>query len=235
MTTRRGPHDRNKGTAGKPVIVFGDTPFASMAAFCLMHDSPWNVAAFTVNEAYIRHPQRDGLPVVPFESIAESHPPGEYQMLVAIGYRAMNQLRATVYRDVVKLGYLCVSYVSSGASVWPNVSIGDNCMVFEHAILQPFARIGDNVIIRGGAHISHHCTVADHVYVAAGVAMAGQCTVGEQALLGVGAVVRDRVQIAPRSLVGAGAVILRDTEADQVYLGNPARKTGKSAIEASGT
>jgi sugar O-acyltransferase (sialic acid O-acetyltransferase NeuD family) len=154
-------------------------------------------------------------------------------MLVAIGQRGMNEVRATVYREVKGLGYACVSYVSSRASVWPSVSMGDNCMVFEHAILQPFVRLGDDVIVRGGAHVSHHCTIGDHVFIGAGVVMAGESTVGDHVFLGVGSVLRDRLQIAPRTLVGAGAVILRDTEADQVYLGNPARKTGTSAIEAS--
>jgi sugar O-acyltransferase (sialic acid O-acetyltransferase NeuD family) len=219
--------------SGKPVIVFGDTPFASMVAYCLMHDSPWTVAAFTAHQTFIADTQRDGLPVVPFETITATHPPGDYQMMIALGQRRMNDLRAAVYRDAKRLGYECVSYVSSRASVWANVSMGDNCMVFEHVVLQPFVRLGDNVIVRGGAHLSHHCTIGDHVFIGAGVTMAGQCTVGDQAFLGVGAVLRDRLQIAARTLVGAGSVILRDTEADQVYLGNPARKTGTSAMEAS--
>ena len=217
----------------QPVVVFGDTPFASMVAHCLTHDSPWTVAAFTAHEAYITNARRDELPVVPFETLATTHPPGDYRMLVAIGQRGMNEVRATVYRAVKGLGYACVSYVSSRASVWPNVSMGDNCMVFEHAILQPFVRLGDDVIVRGGAHVSHHCTIGDHAFIGAGVVMAGESTVGDSAFLGVGSVLRDRLQIAPRTLVGAGAVILRDTEADQVYLGNPARKTGTSAMEAS--
>ena len=219
--------------SGKPVIVFGDTPFASMVAYCLIHDSPWTVAAFTANQAFLAGTERERLPVVPFETITATHPPDEYQMLIALGPRKMNELRADVYRDARLLGYDCVSYVSSRASIWANVAMGDNCMVFEHAVLQPFVRLGNNVIVRGGAHLSHHCTIGDHVFIGAGVAMAGQCTVGDQTFLGVGAVIRDRVQIAPRTLAGAGAVLHRDTEADQVYLGNPARKTGTSAMEAS--
>ena len=218
---------------GGPVVVFGNTPFASMVAYCVMHDSAWTVAAFTVHQKFIAGSQREGVPVVPFETLTATHPPGEYRMLIALGQRRMNEVRASVFRDAERLGYECVSYVSSRASVAANVSMGANCMVFEHAILQPFVTLGDNVIVRGGAHLSHHCTIGDHVFIGAGVAMAGQCTVGDQAFLGVGAVVRDRVRIAHGSLIGAGAVILRDTESDQVYLGNPARKIGTSAMKAS--
>jgi UDP-3-O-[3-hydroxymyristoyl] glucosamine N-acyltransferase len=100
------------------------------------------------------------------ESIVGSHPPTQYQMLIVLRYRAMNHLRATVYRDAKGLGYDCVSYVSSRATVWPNVSIGDNCMVFEHTVLQPFSRIGNNVIIgvSGGEYgIRGHVTAYDAV------------------------------------------------------------------------
>jgi sugar O-acyltransferase (sialic acid O-acetyltransferase NeuD family) len=220
---------------GGPIVVFGDTPFASMVAYCVMHDSAWTVAAFTVHQRFIADTRRDGVPLVPFETIAETHPPGEYRMLIALGPRRMNELRAAVFRDAKRLGYECLSYVSSRSSVAANVSMGDHCLVFEHAILQPFVTLGDDVIVRGGAHLSHHCTIGDHVFIGAEVAMAGQCTVGDQAFLGVGAVVRDRVRIASRSLIGAGAVIVRDTESDQVYLGNPARKMGTSAMKASDT
>lgn len=57
---------------------------------------------------------------------------------------------------------------------------------------------------------------------------------GEQAFVGVGAVLRDRIRIAERTFIGAGAVVVQDTQADAVYVGNPARKATKSALQASG-
>lgn len=64
--------------------------------------------------------------------------------------------------------------------------------------------------------------------------MGGDCRVDEQAFLGVGAVIRDRIHIGARSFIGAGAVVVHDTEPEGVYVGNPARKTSKTAIEVSG-
>jgi len=52
-------------------------------------------------------------------------------------------------------------------------------------------------------------------------------------VLGLGAVVRDQINIADRSFVGAGAVVVKDTETDAVYTGNPARKTGAIAKDVS--
>lgn len=218
----------------RPVVIFGNLRSASLAWYCLVHDSPWQVAAFAVDEAYLTTSRFEGLPLVPFETLEAYYPPSDYRLLIPMGYQHINGVRRARFEDAKHRGYTFVSYVSSRASVWPDLNIGENVLIYEHAIIQPFARIGSNCIIRSGAHISHHCEIADHAFVAAEVAMGGEGYVGEQAFVGVGAVLRDRIHIAPRSFIGAGAVVVQDTQADGVYVGNPARKAGKTALEASG-
>lgn len=218
----------------RPVVIFGNLRSASLAWYCLLHDSPFQIAAFAVDEAYISSTHFEGLPLVAFEKLEEVYPPSDYRLLIPMGYQQINGIRRARYEDARRRGYQFVSYVSSRASVWPDLKVGENVLIYEHAIIQPFARIGDNCIIRSGAHISHHCVVESHAFVAAEVAMGGEGHVGEQAFVGVGAVLRDRIQIAERSFIGAGAVVVTDTEADGVYVGNPARKMGKTALQASG-
>ena len=217
----------------RPIVIFGNLRSASLAWFCLLHDSDYKVAGFTVDAAYIASAQFEGLPLVPFETLGAHYPPQHYRLLIPMGYQHINGIRRARYEQGKQRGYTFASYVSSRASVWPDLKIGDNVLIYEHAIIQPFARIGNNCIIRSGAHISHHCEVADHAFVAAEVAMGGEGYVGEQAFVGVGAVLRDRIRIAKRTFIGAGAVVVQDTQADGVYVGNPARKTSKTALEAS--
>ncbi|MGV8920470.1 MAG: acetyltransferase [Pseudomonas sp.] len=216
------------------MVIFGNLRSASLAWYCLLHDSPWQVAGFTVDEAYMASSHFEGLPLVPFETLEAYYPPSDYRLLIPMGYQRINGVRRARFESARQRGYAFVSFVSSRASVWPDLTIGENVLIYEHAIIQPFARIGNNCIIRSGAHISHHCEVADHAFVAAEVAMGGEGYVGEQAFVGVGAVLRDRIKIAERSFIGAGAVVVQDTQADGVYVGNPARKVGKTALEASG-
>lgn len=218
----------------RPVVVFGNLRSASLAWYCLCHDTPWQVAAFTVDLAYITNPTFEGLPLVSFEHLEAYYPPSDYRLLIPMGYQQINGVRRERFEAAKRRGYDFVSYVSSRASVWQDLDIGENVLIYEHAIIQPFARIGSNCIIRSGAHISHHCQVADHAFVAAEVAMGGEGQVGEQAFIGVGAVLRDRIRIAERTFVGAGAVVLKDTDADGLYVGNPARKASKTALQACG-
>lgn len=217
----------------RPVVIFGNLRSASLAWYCLIHDSPWHVAGFTVDEAYLASSHFEGLPLVPFETLEAFYPPSDYRLLIPMGYQHINGVRREHFEGAKQRGYTFVNYVSSRASVWPDLQIGENVLIYEHAIIQPFARIGSNCIIRSGAHISHHCEIADHAFIAAEVAMGGEGYVGEQAFVGVGAVLRDRIRIAERSFIGAGAVVVKDTLVDGVYVGNPARKVDKTAFEAS--
>ena len=218
----------------KQVVIFGADSFASLAWYCLSQDSPHRVAAFTVDAAYLDKTEHEGLPVVPFESLVERYPPATTRLLVHLGYHAINGLRRARCEAAQAQGYELISYVSSRASTWPDLQLGNNSVIYEQAIIQPFARIGHNVIVRSAAHISHHCQIGDHAFIAAGVTLGGNVQVGSQAFLGVGAVVRDGVRIGERCFIGAGAVVIGDTDADGVYVGNPARKMDKTSLEVTG-
>jgi sugar O-acyltransferase (sialic acid O-acetyltransferase NeuD family) len=217
----------------RPVIVFGNMLAASMVRFCLQHDSPYEVAGFTVDKAYLASDTLDDLPLVPFEDLENFYPPADYQLIIPIGFQKINSIRRERYENAKQRGYDFINYVASSASVWPNLIIGENVLIYEHAIIQPFAKIGNNCIIRSGANVAHHCIVKDHAFVAAEAVMGSKTCVGEQAVLGLGSVVRDQINIANRSFVGAGAVVVKDTEEDAVYVGNPARKSSASSKEVS--
>ena len=216
------------------VVVFGAGTLASLTWFCLTHDSQWTVQAFTVDRKYLSKNMHEGLPVVPFEDLLNIYPPSTTKLLIPIGHTRINGLRMERFQQAMESGYEIISYISSRASVWPKQCFGINCLVYEHAIIQPFATIGDNVIIRSGANIGHHCVVGNHSFVATEATLGGNVTVGERCFIGLGAVIRDRLNIAERSFIGAGAVVISDTEPDGVYVGNPARRIEKSSLEVNG-
>jgi sugar O-acyltransferase (sialic acid O-acetyltransferase NeuD family) len=225
------PGETLKSRSEPRVVIFGNQRSAQLARYCLEHDSPWEVAGFTVDAAYRDGDAFDGLPIVDFETLDSAYPPGEVRLLIPAGYQRINGLRRSRYEAAKARGYGFVSYRSSRASLWPDLRLGENCLVYEHAIVQPFATIGDNVIVRSGAHVSHHCRVDSHAFISVEAVIAGAVHVGEQAFIGVGAVLRDRLRIAPRSFIGAGAVVVHDTEEGAAYVGNPARRIERPAHE----
>ena len=165
--------------------------FARVARVYLDADSPHWVVAFTVNERYIEADELDGLPVVPFETLTETHPPDRYAMFVAIGFSGVNRARREVYEQCKEHGYELISYVNSKATYWGELVLGDNCFVFEENVIQPNVRIGNNVILWSGNHIGHDSTIEDHVFIASHAVISGNVTIGESSFVGVNATFRD--------------------------------------------
>jgi sugar O-acyltransferase (sialic acid O-acetyltransferase NeuD family) len=199
------------------VVLFGVSDFAQVAHEYLRRDSPHNVVAFTVDERYVDRPELSGIPVVPFETLEQTHPPGEYSMLVAVGFSGVNKTRRELYEKCRSKGYELISYVSSDATNVGEVEVGDNCFVFEANVIQPFVRIGNDVIIWSGNHIGHHTRIGDHCFIASHAVISGNVMIGEETFVGVNATLRDGVTVAPRNVIGAGALIMADTEEGSVY------------------
>ncbi|WP_057320501.1 acetyltransferase, partial [Mycobacterium tuberculosis] len=117
------------------------------------------------------------------------------------------------------LGYELASYVSSHATVLNDGRIGENVFLLEDNTIQPFVSIGNNVTLWSGNHIGHHSTIHDHCFLASHIVVSGGVVIEEQSFIGVNATLRDHITIGSRCVVGAGALLLRDADADGVYIG----------------
>jgi len=201
------------------VVVFGDGPVAELVHAYLSDDSPYEVVAFTVDGSHLRSRTKRGLPVVAFEQVQDLFPPDGSRMIVALGWRDMNHLRASRYEAAKLLGYDLISYVSSKAMVAPGVELGDNCVLLEGTIVQPFAAIGSDVVIWGGCHVGHHSRIDDHCFVSPHALVASEVQVGSHCFIGASATIRDQVIIGDGCLIGAGALIMKDAQPREVYVG----------------
>lgn len=201
------------------VVIFGVGEIASVAHFYLTHDSPYEVAAFSVDKEFMKEDEFLGLPVVPFDEIEAIYPPDKFRMFVPISYRDVNKLRAEKYYQAKAKGYRLISYISSKATTWPGLIVGDNCFIFENNVIQPFVKIGNNVILWSGNHIGHHTVIKDHCFIASHVVVSGSVTIGPYCFLGVNATIRDGITIAKECVIGAGSLILKDTAEREVYRG----------------
>ena len=203
----------------KPIVIFGSGDIAQLAHFYFTTDSSHEVAAFSVDEAFIKDTKFCGLPVVAFETVAQQYPPGEYDFFVALSYSKLNAVRREKFLAAKELGYTLVSFVSSSATVLNEGRIGENCFIFEDNTIQPFVSIGDNVTLWSGNHIGHHSVILDHTFIASHVVISGGVEIGEQCFIGVNATLRDHIKIGDRCVVGAGALLLADAESEGLYVG----------------
>ena len=213
------------------IVIFGTGDIARLAHFYFTTDTTHTVVAFTVDHRYRTSDTFQELPVVDFETLRDTYPPGEYAMFVALSYAKMNQVRAEKYHSAKQLGYELVSYVSSHCTNLAQTPVGDNCFILEDNTIQPFVTIGSNVTLWSGNHIGHDSVIGDHCFIASQVVVSGHVDVGDHCFIGVNATLRNSIRIAPFTLIGAGAVIMKDTREHGVYLPQRAELFSKSSLE----
>ena len=207
----------------KPVVMFGNGKLARTLRYFLDHDSPFEVVAIAVDRDWLSEERLIDLPTVPFDEVAEHYPPDTHDMFIGLGYRGMNRIREERYLEAKEKGYDLISHVSPRASVWPDLEIGDNCLVLDEVVVHPYVSIGNDTIIWSGSHVGHGSTIGEHCFVASRTAISGWVNVGHHSFLGTNSTVRDGITLAPLSLVGAGVVVTADTEEGQILAPPQAR------------
>ncbi|MGO8700642.1 MAG: gamma carbonic anhydrase family protein [Limisphaerales bacterium] len=122
-------------------------------------------------------------------------------------------------------------YISSGAVVVGDVTLGDGASVWYNAVLR-----GDiNRIVAGTAtniqdnsvlHLAddYPCILGSYVTVGHS-AIVHACAIADECLIGMGAVVLDGVEMGPQCLIGARALITQHTKIPEgsLVLGSPAK------------
>jgi len=215
----------------KPLVLFGAGELARLAYLAFTRDPGYDIVACTVTDEHVDGTELFGLPVVPWEELETSHPPGEHALFVAVGYRGVNRHRRELCTEARARGYELASHVSPHALVADDVEVRENTFVFEGAIVQAFASLGRNVIVWSGAVVAHDTTIGDNCFLAPRAAIAGNVHVGDNCFIGINATVRDGVTIAPDCVIGAGAVIKRDTRPGEVYSTEQTPVSSRRSVE----
>ncbi len=211
------------------VVVFGTEDFAQLAHYYLLHDSQHEVVGFTVDRAFCKTSTWMGLPVVPFEEVETFFPPSQFRMFVPMSPNRMNRIRQEKYEASLQKGYQLISYVSSKATVWAGVEIGENCFILEDNTIQPFSKIGNNVTLWSGNHIGHHSVIGDHCMLTSHVVISGHVTVQRNCFFGVNSTLRDGLVIGEFSFIAAGALVTKSTAARSVMKGPVAELQAKNS------
>ncbi|QBP73993.1 acetyltransferase [Herbaspirillum huttiense] len=204
-------------TKTRKLVIVGDSAFAEVAYEYFTHDSAYEVVAFAVEAAYLSKSTLFGLPVVAVEELEQRFPPSEVEFYAALVYTKLNRLRTRLYQAMKDKGYRPASYISSRAFVWPNVSLGEHCFIFEDNTVQAFAKIGNNVVLWSGNHIGHHSEIEDNCFISSHVVVSGFCKVGANTFMGVNATLGNNLSVGQDNWIGPSVTLISDTEANKLY------------------
>jgi len=201
----------------KRLVIFGAGQIGQVAHYYFTEDSDYDVAAFTVDAAYLDADRFLGLPVLPFEDIEKHSAPGEYDIFVAMGYGQLNRSREEKVSAARAKGYRLAHFISNRAEVWSGFEPSENLFILENNTVQPFVTIGENTTLWSGNHIGHHTTIGANVFIASHAVISGAVTIGDNSFVGVNATVADNITVGRRTVIGAGALLLNDAPDNGVF------------------
>lgn len=214
------------------VIIFGIKDLAELAHYYLQNDSRHEVVAFCVNKQLLPESRLfHNIPIAPFENIEKVYSPNDYMFFAPLTHKNMNRERERVYNEIKIKGYRMISYISTKASVFENLKIGDNCFVLEDNTIQPFVEIGNNVVLWSGNHIGHHSKIGHHVFITSQVVISGNCIIEPNGFIGVNAALKENITLGEATFIAMSTSITKNTEPFSVYSGNPAKKIDMSSLK----
>lgn len=198
------------------VVLFGSGRGADVAYRFLTRDSNHEVCAFVLDRQYITQTTFHDLPVVAFEDVEQRFAPGEYKMLVLLGYQKMNALRAEKYLAAKKKGYSFISYANSQFYRAEDLNIGENCFILDNQSISLDVEIGNNVVMWSSNHIGDLTRIGDHAWLSSHATIAAEVVVQPYCFIGIGATVGNKVTLGQGTFVGANALVASDTAENSV-------------------
>ncbi len=214
------------------IIIFGIKDLAELAHYYFMNDSNHEVVAFSVNEQFLPETRLfHNLPVVSFDNIESAYPVKDFVFFAPLTHKNMNHDRENVYNEIKTKGYRMINYISSKATIFSNLKIGDNCFILEDNTIQPFVEIGNNVVLWSGNHIGHHSVIKDNVFLTSHVVISGNCIIESNCFVGVNSALKENITLGEGTFVAMSTAITKNTEPFSVYTGNPAKKIDMSSLK----
>lgn len=211
----------------KPVILFGLGDVAQIVDFYFREDAAYDVRGFATTEAHLQSgAPREwlGRGVVPFEEVEQHYAPADYDLFVAVGYRELNRFRERIMREAKAKGYRLPSYLCSKSSHWGDTVIGENVLVLEDTLLQPFVTLEDGAFIGRGNSIGHHSTVRHCAFIANHAVLCGRNHIGVRSFVGSNVTINDGIRIAEDNLIGGHSLIKTHTAAGDAFASPQAAK-----------
>jgi sugar O-acyltransferase (sialic acid O-acetyltransferase NeuD family) len=199
--------------SGTPIVLVGAGGHAASCIDVIEQTGRYRIAAL------IGMPDEAGTRVLGYEVLCGDDRLSELagnvrHAIIAIGHIKTAAPRVRIFERLWSLGFELPVIVSPRACVSPHAAIGAGTIVMHGAIVNARASVGRNCILNSHSLVEHDAQVGDHCHVATGAILNGAVHVGEGTFVGSRSCVRQEIRIGARCVVGMGERVLSDCADD---------------------
>ncbi len=220
----------------KQLVIFGTGKIADVIYYYAGTECGFDIAAFCVDNEYMKEETFNGLPVHSFEEIERKFSPQQYDMFIAVGYQDLNRVRENKCREAMVKGYSLVSVISPLCNIPVNVVLGWNCFVMPPAIVHPCVEIKNNVFVWSGAMVAHHSVIEDNCWLTSCCNISGNVLLGANTFMAINATIGHSVHVGKNCFLGANTLVIKNLEDDKVVIAEsnkPLRLTSSQFLRMS--
>ena len=136
--------------------------------------------------------------------------------------------------------------IGEGTNIWqfcvvlPCATIGQNCNICSHVLIENDVVVGNNVTVKCGVQLWDGVTLEDNVFVGPNVTFTNDLLprskvhnkefaktfIKKGASIGANATIVCGITIGEYAMIGAGSVVTKDIPANTLWYGNPAKQRG---------
>jgi sugar O-acyltransferase (sialic acid O-acetyltransferase NeuD family) len=143
------------------------------------------------------------------------------EFVVAIGNPRVRKL---VVEKMVAQGVdAFATLIHPSVKMGESVNVGKGTMICAGCIATVDIAIGNHVILNLNVTVGHDGVISDYVTVAPMAALSGNVILEPGVEVGTGAAIRQGINMAEGSMLGMGAILTKDTDANTIYVGSPAK------------
>jgi acetyltransferase-like isoleucine patch superfamily enzyme len=214
-------------TIGKGVVIESDVYISNGVK--IYGNALVQAGSYIGENCIIGHPQRGDLAQI----IKEKKAPTEHQSpLITIGRDCTIRAGTTIYSEV-SIGQKCQT--GHNVMIREKTTVGNNSLIGTNTIIDGNVVIGDEVSIQTGVYIPLYCKIGNNVFMGPfskltndkymlrrEFALLGP-NIEDNVSLGANSVILPGITLKKGTIVGAGSVVTKNTNENDIVVGNPAK------------
>lgn len=134
------------------------------------------------------------------DAVRRSHPPGEYGIALAIGYKNLAG-RWAAWLRAREAGFEAPVLIHPRAYVADSAKIGAGSMVMAGAVVDVRSKVGDATVLWPCVCINHDTDIGENCFISPNATICGFVRLGQDSFVGAGAAIADRCNVPASSYI----------------------------------